>query len=248
VRDAAVWLTVVVAVALADPEVAVIVAVPSATAVTNPAAETVAMDEFDVTHTTVGFEMTVPPASLTVAVSWVVSPSAEKLSTVWDRSRLTGTWTVTAAVVLADPEVAVIVAVPSVIAVTNPADETVATEASDVAHVTVASLIVPPLWSFTEAESCCVWPSEEKLRLVAESVIEVATDGGGIGGGPVVLSPQAVSKRRHTILAGRIAKDTVVCSSHALVVAWSIPCLPVTNDSQLIKRITPTPIVGALSL
>ena len=37
-----------------------IVAVPSAIAVTNPADETVATDEFDVTHVTVGFEITLP--------------------------------------------------------------------------------------------------------------------------------------------------------------------------------------------
>ena len=46
-----------------------IVAVPSAIAVTNPADETVATDEFDVTHVTVGFEITLPPAFLTVARS-----------------------------------------------------------------------------------------------------------------------------------------------------------------------------------
>ena len=64
-----------------------IVAVPSATAVTNPADETVAMDEFDVTHVTVGFEMTFPPASLTVATSVVVSPAEVKLRLVGDSVR-----------------------------------------------------------------------------------------------------------------------------------------------------------------
>ena len=61
-----------------------IVAVPSAIAVTNPADETVATDEFDVTHVTVGFEMTVPPASLTVATIVVVSPIDVKLRLVGD--------------------------------------------------------------------------------------------------------------------------------------------------------------------
>ena len=63
-----------VAVPLADPDVAVIVAVPSATAVTSPAAETVATDELDVAHVTVAPEMMFPPASLTVAVREAVSP------------------------------------------------------------------------------------------------------------------------------------------------------------------------------
>ena len=61
-----------------------IVAVPSAIAVTNPADETVATDEFDVTHVTVGFEMTFPAASVTVATIVVVSPIEVKLRLVGD--------------------------------------------------------------------------------------------------------------------------------------------------------------------
>ena len=53
-----------VAVPLADPDVAVIVAVPSETAVTSPADETVATDELDVAHVTVAPEMMFPAASL----------------------------------------------------------------------------------------------------------------------------------------------------------------------------------------
>ena len=45
---------------------------------------------------------------------------------------------------LAAPEVAVIVAVPPATDVTSPADETVATDAADVAHDTLAPLIVAP--------------------------------------------------------------------------------------------------------
>ena len=74
-----------VAVALTDPDVAVMVAVPSATAVTRPADETVATDELDVAHVTVGFEITVPPASLTVATRVVVSPADVKLRLVGAR-------------------------------------------------------------------------------------------------------------------------------------------------------------------
>ena len=61
-----------------------IVAVPSATVVTRPADDTVATDSSDVVHVTVGFEMTVPPASLTVGVSVVVSAIDEKLKLVGD--------------------------------------------------------------------------------------------------------------------------------------------------------------------
>ena len=74
-----------VAVALTDPDVAVMVAVPSATAVTRPADETVATDELDVAHVMLGFEITVPAASLTAAVMEAVSPDDAKLRFVGDR-------------------------------------------------------------------------------------------------------------------------------------------------------------------
>ena len=59
---------------LAEPEVAVIVAVPFATAVTSPADETVAVASLDVAHVTVAPEIAVPPASCTVAPRVTVSP------------------------------------------------------------------------------------------------------------------------------------------------------------------------------
>jgi hypothetical protein len=85
----------------------------------------------------------------------------------------------------------VIVAVPSATEVTSPADETVATDELDVAHVTVALAIVAPFWSWTVADSWDVAPSEARLRLVIDSVIEVATGVGvGVGVGAVgLLSP-----------------------------------------------------------
>jgi hypothetical protein len=83
----------------------------------------------------------------------------------------------------------VIVAVPSATAVTRPASDTVATDAADVSQVTVALAIVAPFWSLTVADSWDVTPSEARLRLVTERVIEVAT-GVGVGVGAVgVLSP-----------------------------------------------------------
>ena len=51
-----------------------IVAVPSATAVTSPADETVATDELDVVHVTVAPDIVAPPASVTVGVSVAVAP------------------------------------------------------------------------------------------------------------------------------------------------------------------------------
>ena len=113
--------------------------------------------------------------------------------------------TVTAAVALAAPEVAVIVAEPLATAVTVPEDETVATDAADVVHDTLAPLIVAPLWSLTVAESCCVAPINEKLRLVAESVIDVATGVGVVGvvGAVGVDPPPSPQARRKSTTATR---------------------------------------------
>ena len=57
------------AVAVAEPDWAEIVAVPFATAVMSPADDTVATDEFDVVHVTDAPLIVVPFWSLTVAVS-----------------------------------------------------------------------------------------------------------------------------------------------------------------------------------
>ena len=65
-----------------------------------------------------------------------------------------------------------IVAVPSAIAVTNPADETVATEASDVAQATMAPEMTFPAASVTVATIVVVSPADVKLRLVGDSVTD----------------------------------------------------------------------------
>ena len=62
----------------------------------------------------------------------------------------------TVAVALTDPDVAVMVAVPSATAVTRPVDETEATEAAADVHATTAPPIVAPFWSCTVAVSCSV--------------------------------------------------------------------------------------------
>ena len=122
-----------------------IVAEPSATEVTRPVDDTVATVSFDVVHVTVAPSTTSPFASVTLAVSWVVSASEPKVSFESDKDTAAATWaTVTVAVALADPDVAVIVAEPSATEVTRPVDDTVATEAADVVHVTVALAIVAP--------------------------------------------------------------------------------------------------------
>ena len=70
------------AVALADPEVAVMVADPLAMAVTSPALETVAAVVSDDIHVTVAPDMVLPTASFTVADKVVVLLRYEKVSAV----------------------------------------------------------------------------------------------------------------------------------------------------------------------
>ena len=59
---------------------------------------------------------------------------------------------------------------PFALAVTSPADDTVAIVVSDDAHVTVAPDMVAPPASFTVAASDAVSLTDAKLRLVGESV------------------------------------------------------------------------------
>jgi len=75
---------------------------------------------------------------------------------------------------LAEPDVAVIVALPSATEVTSPADDTVAMDEFDVAQVTVAPPIVLPSASFTVATSVAVSESDAKVRLVGASSMDAA--------------------------------------------------------------------------
>ena len=118
-----------VAVMLAEPDVAVIVAVPSPTEGTTPADDTVATAVFDDDQVTAAPDITVPSRSLTVGVSVAVSANDANERLVGDNVTLeatcdTVTVAVALAVALAEPDVAVIVTVPFATAVTSPEVET----------------------------------------------------------------------------------------------------------------------------
>jgi len=143
-----------------------------------------------------GLAISEPPASRTVAVTVAVSPGAANTSESGESVMDTATcWIEAEAFAEADPDVAVMVAEPLATEVTRPEEDTVATDALDELHDTLAPLIVAPFWSLTVAESCCVAAKDEKLKLVADSVIEVATGVGGVGGvvGELPPSPHARS-------------------------------------------------------
>jgi len=77
--------------ALAEPEVAMIVADPLATAVTRPADDTVAIVVSDDDHVTVAPDITVPSASFTVALSVTVSPTNSKVLVLGESSTVDAT-------------------------------------------------------------------------------------------------------------------------------------------------------------
>ena len=167
---------VIAAVPLATPEVAVMVTDPLVTAVTRPADETVATPASEDDHVTVASGITDPSSSFTVALNATVSPRDDKELVLGETSTVDGAWpTVTEAVPVAEPEVPVIVALPSATEVTKPTDETVAIPVSDEVQVTVAPDITLPDASLTVAVKVAVSANEANERLVGDSVTEEAT-------------------------------------------------------------------------
>ena len=145
--------------------------VPLATAVTSPEEETVAIVVSDEAHVTVAPDISVPPASFTVAAIVTVSPHSENVCELDDSVTLDATCVMVAtAVPLAEPEVAVIVSVPLATAVTSPADETVAIVVSDDAHVTVAPEIAVPPASCTVAARVTVSPMDANVFVLGDTV------------------------------------------------------------------------------
>jgi hypothetical protein len=143
-------VTVTVDEPLLPSAVAVIVAVPTATAVTTPDCETVAMfvfSEFQVTGRSV---RTVAFMSFTVAPSVVVCPITTLVFAGATVTEFTGAIvTVTAVDALLPSLVAVIVADPGPTAVMTPADDTVATAEALVVHATTRFVTTVPLTSLT---------------------------------------------------------------------------------------------------
>jgi hypothetical protein len=143
--------------------------------VTTPADETVAMSVSDELHVTTAPGIVAPPASFTVGVSVAVVANDANERLVGDSVIDEGICTVTEAVAVAEPDVAVITAVPSETAVTTPSDDTVAMSVSDELHVTAAPAIVAPPASFTVTVRVAVAPAGVSVSEVDDSVIDDAT-------------------------------------------------------------------------
>ena len=74
-----------------------------------------------------------------------------------------------------EPDVAVIVVVPSAFEVTKPADDTVAFSVLSDTHVTVGLTIVLSFTSLTVGVSVAVSANDAKLRVVGDRVTELTT-------------------------------------------------------------------------
>ena len=201
-------MTVISAAPCALPELAVIVAVPSATPVTKPDASTVATSASLDSHENSAPATICPFTSNASAVSCSVAPRTI-VSTDGDTStEATGSGTrttVTSAVPCALPELAVIVAIPSATAVTRPEAFTVATELALLVQVTMAPAMTLEFWSRTSALSCTVAPNAASSAMagITDIVVGRGGSGTGSGAGAVVLSPP----QPHT-------KDTPVNIAH----------------------------------
>src|ERR1019366_9134556 len=207
-------LTVMVAVPVFVSLVAVIVAVPRATAVTSPLALTVALVASDVPHVTVRPESVLPLASSVAAVSCCVAPMTNVAVAGVTVTVATGIGlTVMVAVPVFVSLVAVIVAVPGATAVTSPLVLTVALVASDVPHVTVRPESVLPLASSVVAVSCCVAPMTNVA--VAGVTVTVAT---GIGLTVMVMVAVPVFVSLVAVIVA-VPGATAVTSPLALTVA-----------------------------
>jgi len=156
------------------PLVAVIVAVPAATAVTTPVDATVATFVLSESHEMERSTTTVPFTSVTTAVSVVVPGTPMVAVAGLTVTVATGAAaTVTADVPLFPSLVAVIVAVPTLIPVTRPVAETDATVALLEPHVITRPVRTVPFASFVVAVNCLVAPAT--TLAVAGATVTVAT-------------------------------------------------------------------------
>jgi hypothetical protein len=157
VTDATGAVTLIVAVPLCPSLVAVIVAAPAATPVTRPLADTVATAGALLAQVTTRPVRALPAESFGVAASWAVPPIEMLDDAGLTPTEATGTTvTLTAAVPFFPSLVAVIVAEPAALAVTNPVALTVAMVVLLLDHVIVRPVNTLPAESFVVTASCAV--------------------------------------------------------------------------------------------
>jgi len=165
--------------------IAVIRAVPGATAVTRPELLTVATLESLVDHVT---PLIVAPLGLTVTLSWLVSPAASESALLFSVIEVTGresAATVTLERPIAFPleSNAAILAVPARLPVTTPSSLTVAIDSFDVRHVRLAALIFDGKLAESLSVPPVAAPALARKTLFAGGVVGIVSVGGAAGGG-----------------------------------------------------------------
>lgn len=132
-------------------ELAVIVALPAALAVISPLDETAATPELDVVHVIVRPDSALPDASRRITAACIVPPAVTAFVGTVSARVATGADGTGTTVITAFPDlpstVAVIVAVPTPVAETEPMLDTEATLPLEVAHVIERPLRTLPLAS-----------------------------------------------------------------------------------------------------
>src|SRR5215216_5042562 len=135
------------------------VTLPGATPVTSPVAETVASELSELDHVT-RRDNAFPLPSLVTAVNCSVEPTVTCVDGPLTVTEATGTLlTVTVIWPLCPSLVAVMMAVPTPTAVTNPVDETVATPVFELDQVIVRPVSTLPFASLVTATYCEVLPT-----------------------------------------------------------------------------------------
>ncbi len=186
--------TVRVVVPLIEPEVAVIVVLPCASLVANPAALIVATLVVPELHVTVSVRFSVELLLyFPVAVNCSVAPAViEGLAGVTAMDSRVGAVTVSVVEPLIEPDVAVIVVLPCATLVARPAALMVATLVDEELHDTVSVRFpVEPLLYVPVAVNCCFVPRAiEGLAGVIE-IDESTLAARGETGAPVATPPEA---------------------------------------------------------
>jgi hypothetical protein len=171
--------TVIVALPLFPSLVAVICAVPGASAVTAPLGETVATADLSELHVTERPLSAWPAASVIAALAWLVWPTCAAWGVSVTATAATGTGvTVTVMLEVTPPADARTIAVPGLIAVTNPPAVTEAIAMSEVAQVMARFNSVPPCESVGVAVSCTVSPTTRGGLPGGERIVTAATGSG----------------------------------------------------------------------
>jgi len=167
-------LTVTVANPLRPSLVAVMFALPTVSAVTNPLLDTVATVLFDDDHTIVRPLSSLPPASRVIADACVVAPITTAVAPSDTVTDATGAGTiVTFADALCPSLVAVIAATPALTPVTTPVLDTDATVGLELDHVITRPLNMLLAASRSVAVACVVAPTT--TAVAASDTLTVAT-------------------------------------------------------------------------